>query len=231
MLYKPTIEKFLNALLKALNKASLYQPTHHLFLETVEEFKQEVVPILEEADTIIIVVSTKSLTIDGEEFSDSRFQGLATKLHLRRVKNIEITKGVTSEELCLFFSRILSPIKEIYKAGGLPNLLSKEIMTHLLIHNLDYSELLTDEMGEYKDIWPFLLGECVAKADDSTVIKLTTDFAKMISYYTLDEILEDADMLANIRNFLGYLKNRDKDKFLQCSRGIAQHIFAISNAA
>jgi hypothetical protein len=230
MVDKKIIEEFLGTLLKTINKTNLYQSSHPLFLEAVEEFRQSVGRTLGAIDPLIIGVTIKSLIVENEVFTEPEFQKLAKKLHLQRVKKIEISSGVTKEELFIFFDRLNLPVKEVSKAGGLPNILSKEIMTHLLIQKLDYSELLTEATGEYKDIWFFLLGETIAAHDHAGTLKLANDFGKMISYFPVEEILEDDQIRENIRGFLGYLKKSDKEKFSQCLKEIAQHIFRDVNA-
>jgi hypothetical protein len=95
---------------------------------------------------------------------------------------------------------------------------------HLIIHKLDYSELLTRDVGEYKDIWPFLLRDAVSSNDVGKIIKLVDDFGKMISSLSVNDILTNEQITENVRDFLVHLKGSDKDKFFHCAKEIAQHI-------
>jgi len=224
MVNREIADKFLNSLVTTLNKASLYQPTHPLFLKAAEGFREKLESAFDVIKPLAIGITINSLVIESEVFSIPAYRELAKKLHLYRIKGIEITPGITSEELAYFINKLSLPIKEVFKAGGIANILSKEMTPHLIIRRLDYSELLTKDAGEYKDIWPYLLEEAVSSSDDSKVIKLAEDFGKMISCYAISELLGDIQILENIRNFLTYLKSKDRDKFLRCAREIAQHI-------
>ena len=70
-----------------------------------------------------------------------------------------------------------------------------------------------------------MLEEAVTTDDDAKVIKLLQDFGKMIGFFTVNELLENAQILENIRNFVFYLRGKDKEKFLYCSKEIVNHIF------
>lgn len=219
------LDKLLTSLVSTLNKASLYHSNHPLFAKTAEDFKQSLQSAFNVSEPFIIGVTLNSLIIENETFVSAPCQELAKKLHLRRVKKIEIRRGITSKELLLFFNKLAMPIEEIFKAGGLGNILDKDTTPHLVIHKLDYSELLTKDAGEYKDIWPFLLREAVTAGDDNKIIKLADDFGKMISGLAINDILGDERITGNVKNFLEHLKNReDKEKFFNCAKEIAQHI-------
>ena len=96
---------------------------------------------------------------------------------------------------------------------------------------MDYSEVLSEHGSANKDIWQFLLAEAVKEEDDAKILNLTKDFGRMLCYFTVDEILGDMEIIENIRNFLRYLKNKDKEKFSQCVKEITQHIFNTANVA
>jgi hypothetical protein len=219
------LDKFLTALVSTLNKAALYQSNHPLFAKTAEDFRQTLLSAFEVSQPFVIGVTLNSLIVENETFVDPGYQELAKKLHLRRVKKIEIRKGITSEELLLFFSKISLPIEEIFKAGGIENVLSKEMTPHLLIHKLDYSELLIRDTSEYKDIWPFLLREAINEKNSEKITKLVDNFGRMLSSFTTAEIFNGVQILESVGNFLDYLRDTDKEKFFRCAREMAQHIF------
>jgi hypothetical protein len=225
MLNKEIADRFLGSLVNTLNKTSLYQPNHPLFTKAAEDFRQALVSTFAVIEPIVIGITIDSFIIEDETFTSPAYRDLAKRLHLYRIKKLEITKGITSEELSFFFSKLSISLKEVFKAGGMANILNKGVMTHLIIHKLDYSELLTKDVGEYKEIWPFLLEEAVATDDDAKVIKLVQDFGRMIGFFTVNELLDNAQILENIRIFISYLRDKDKEKFLYCAKEIVQHVF------
>ncbi len=225
------LESFISILIATFNKTGFYQLNHPSYIKAIEDFRQAMEPMFNVLNPIIIGITVNSLVAKEETFSGIQHQQLARKLHLRRIKKIEITSGVTPEELSFFFSKLALPIKEIFKAGGIPNILSTASMPHLLVQKLDYSEVLTEDDSENKDIWPFLLGEAVEEEDDAKILNLSKSFGKMLCYFTVDEILEDMEIIENIRSFLRYLKNKDKEKFSKCIKEITQYIFNTTNVA
>ncbi len=222
---KEIADRFLNSLVSTLNKTSLYQPNHPLFTRAAEDFRQTLDSTFSAINPVAIGITVNSLVIEDETFSSPACRDLAKRLHLYRIKKIEIIKGITAEELSFFFAKLSIPIQEVFKAGGMANILNKEKTTHLIIHRLDYSELLTKDAGEYKEIWPLLLQEAVTTNDDAKLAKLVQDFGKMIGFFTVNELLDNTQILENIRIFISYLRDKDKEKFLYCSKEVVYHIF------
>ncbi|MFC1657861.1 hypothetical protein ACFL1D_00595 [Candidatus Omnitrophota bacterium] len=224
-------EEFLNSLIRTLNKASFYANDHPAFLKAVDDFRNTVDSTHRFIDPIVIGTTINSIFVDQREFSGQHYEDLAKRLHQRRIKIMQIRKGTTLEELSLFLNKISAPLKDIIKSGGIAHILNKENMPHLSIEELDYSELLKTDTGEYKDIWVYLLGDALEKQDHSKVIQLSDIFEKMTRYYTIKELLENDELRETLQKFFNYIKDRDKERFSQCSLKIAEHIFVIKDDA
>lgn len=225
---KELIRAFFDNLKKTLNISSLYSKEHPLFLKAVKDFKNIVDHTLNFINPIQINIAIDFFLFDQTKFSDPAHAELAKRMHLRKIKRINIKQGITFEELTFFLNRISIPLKDFIKNGGIAHI--KEKMTHLFIEEIDYWELLRTEGGEnYKDIWVYLLSEVINTNDNVKIIQLAGSFGEMLKHFRVQEVLENNELHENIKKFLSYLKDKDKEKFSQHSKDITKYIFNIIN--
>ncbi len=225
---KELAKDFIYSFKKALNITTLYSKEHPLFVKGVEEFAEKVDFTLRFINAIQVDVAIDFLLFSEEKFSDPEYAELAKKMHLHKIKRIEIKQGIIFEELAFLLNRINRSLKDLIKGGSLSLTGSK--LAHLSIEEIDYYELLKKEGGEpYKDIWVYLLSDVVKNEDEEKILELADSFGEMVNHFTIKEILENSELYDNIKNFLSYLKNKDKDKFTQCSRDLANYIFNVMN--
>ncbi len=225
---KELIKEFFDNLKKTLNIYSLYPKGHLIFLKAVKDFKKTVDRILNFINPIQIDIAIDHLLFDQIKFSEQMHAELAKRIHLHKIKRIEIKQGVTVEELTFFLDRISIPLRDFFKNGGIAH--TQEGAPHLFIEEIDYWELLKTKGAEYyKDVWVYLLSEAINANDYDKIIILAGSFGEMLKHFTVQEILENSELYENIKKFLSYLKDKDKEKFFQHAKDIAKYIFNVLN--
>lgn len=213
---------FLNSLKVALNNSSVYFQEHPVLKKSVEDFKVKTDLLLEFVSSIKIGFAPASLFINGEVFEKTRlYEELAGFFHFRKIRSVEIKKGVSLEELINFLQKISMPPREIFKKGVLESILKRDNASHVLLEILDYSQFLHSEDGEEdKDVWIYLFGSIVSEDDARNINQLVDNFEKIISKFKSNELLEDEELHSNIVKFLAYLQNKEQEKFLKCSKEV-----------
>ena len=211
------IVEFLRGLRIVFNNASAYQKNHPYFVKSVESFKQKVDELLGFLSPIRINIAPHLLNIEGNNYDKVElYAELADLFHFRKIQSIQINRGVTIGELVDFLSKVSLPIREILKAGGLRNILNKESNPHIIIEELDYSQLLGVEGEELKDVWMYFFKEAQARKDARQLNKLAENFHKIIGQIGVSDLLDDEEIRNNIDGLLLYLKTNDVDKFNLC---------------
>lgn len=224
------LNDFLKGLRVVLSNASAYPKGHPYFKKSVEGFKRKADTLLGFSSPIRIGITPDSLFIDGRYWGKVMlYLDLASMFHLRKIKSIEIRKGLTNEELLDFLSSVSRPIKEILRQGGMQNILNREKATHFSIEELDYSQLLKDEGEESKDIWVYLFRQAVDKQDFQAVNRFADNFKEIIGKFKAKDLLIDDELRQNIYNFLAYLKDKEKDKFNNCSKELLRFVLKGKN--
>jgi len=219
------LEDFLKTLRITLNYIFLYSKDHRSFIKSVQELKRKIDILLDFLNPVKVSFSPDSLLIDGKVYKKTLLhKELAKMFHLRKVKSIEIRGGITEKEMILLLDKIAMPPKEVWKAGGLSNLLSKTETLHCSVEDLDYSGLLKDEGKEIKDIWSYLLQDAVEKENVHKVYELADNFEKNIGKFKASNFIEDEELNRNIYKFLKFLREKDKDKFSRCARAMLKSI-------
>ncbi len=219
------LEDFLKGLRIALNYIFLYSKEHRSFIKSVGELKRKIDILLDFLNPVKVSFSPDSLLIDGRVYKKTLFyKELAKMFHLRKVKSIQIREGITEEEMVLLLDKIAMPTKEIWKAGGLSNVLSKTETLHFSVEDLDYSGLLKNEGEEIKDIWSYLLQDAVEKESVQKVYELADNFEKNIGKFKASDFIENEELNRNIHKFLSFLRDKDKDKFNRCSTAMLKFI-------
>ena len=166
-------------------------------------------------------------------FADNRFWEdekiyveLARQFHFRKIKNLEISQGITEGEFVRFASKITRPLKEYIKEGGARNILKKENIPHISVEELDYSQLLKGEGEEIKDIWPFLLMEAVEQADSQKLDQVAESFERVIGKYNTEDLIQNEELQKNFSEFFKYLRNTAEDKHRACAKNLLKNILA-----
>lgn len=219
------IEDFFKSLKVSLNNTSIYFKEHPLFLKSVEDLKQKIDILFGFLLVLRIGVTPRSLLVDGKYWEKARiYEDLANIFHHRQIKNIEIKKGVSVEELVFFLTQMSMSAKDILGRGGLSDILNKRGITHVLVEELDYSQLLGEEGEEFKDLWSYILAQAVQKADSREISDFVDNFGITVSKFRQKDFLENDTLRTNIASLFTYLKDKDKPKFLNCTRELIKTI-------
>ncbi|MGE5197306.1 MAG: hypothetical protein ACM3IL_02255, partial [Deltaproteobacteria bacterium] len=210
---------------KTFNITSLFSKDHPLFTRAIEDFKNRVEPLFEFSNPLKIGITSDSFVVGEKYFSGGPlYVDLAKMLHLRRLKSIEIRQGVTVPELTFLFTTLSMHPKEIASAGGIAQILDRQKPQHISVEELDYSQLLKGSGEECKDVWVYLLREAVEKNEPAKADALADNFYKMVQHFRTKELIGNNESRENIRKFLSYLKEKDMDRFKQCTKDMAKFI-------
>ncbi len=215
------IEDFFRSLKVTLTNSFSYSKDHPYFIKSVESFKIKLQELLIVLNPLKIGVTTSGFVVDSKDLIRTGFYDEpASLLHQRKIKSIEISSGVSLNELIQFFSVISLPQKEIFKFGGINVILNKGQLSHFKIEELDYSVFLQKEGKECVDIWGYMLKGATASNDQARVDKLADDFGLFLKRANEKDVFDSEEVPANINDFLVCLKENNKDKFDKCSKDI-----------
>ena len=211
-------EEFLKSLKIALNNSLIYFKDHPLVLKSIEDLYKKIKDLNKFISGIKIIASKDTLFLENKLEDSKLNRDLAGFLHFRKIKSIEFYNEISFEELSHFIFNLGKPIREIFKAGGLSNILKNKNIKNIFVEELDYSELLLPEGEELKDIWIFLLKDSINKDKFEKIDLLVDNFLKILYNFDSKKILEDKDFKETIFEFFEYLKEKDNKKLVICSR-------------
>lgn len=215
------LNDFLKDLRIVFNNATAYPKDHPYFIKSVENFKQKVDTLSNFLNPIKINIAPDSLFLGDRHWDKAApYVELASLLHFRKIKSIEFREGVTSEELIDFLSSISLPRKEILRQAGVQNILNRKNIPHIHTEELDYSELLRGEGRELGDIWVYLFKRVLEKEDRLKINEFADNFEKIVGKLRTKDLLGDEQLRQSIYIFLNYLKEKEKDRFYNCSKGL-----------
>ncbi|MGB9893611.1 MAG: hypothetical protein ACPLRA_04300 [Candidatus Saccharicenans sp.] len=218
---------FLKILRLAFKMATIYNQDHPTFKRTVDELMVSLEAVFQFFSPLIIGFSPNSLLI-GEQFwgGDKTTTELAHLFHYRKIKRLEIYRGLTNRELLRFISRLTRPIQELIRQGGVQALLREENFVHLKLEILDYSQLLQGEGEEIKDIWPYLLMEAVAEDNSKKLDQLAGSFEKVIGHLNTEDLVQNEELHRNFIQFFHHLRETAQDKYSRCAKKFLKSLMA-----
>jgi hypothetical protein len=224
------INDFLKGFRIVLNNAYAYPKDHPYFKKSVEVFKQKLDTLFAFLSPIKIDFTAESLFLDARFWEKlSLYVEIASMFHLRKIKSIEFRQGVAVQELVDFLSSIALPLKDILRQGGMRNILKTGNNAGILVEELDYSQLLKGEGEEVKDVWVYLFKEAVEKKDYQKINEYADNFEKIIGKFNANDLSVDDELRQNVSNFLSYLKDKEKEKFHNCNKGLLKTILKDRN--
>ncbi len=214
-----SFKSLFGALKVALKNASFYHKEHPAFTKSVEDLKVQVDGLLDYVTPIKIGFAPNAIFFDNKYWEeDKTFRELARAFHFRKVKSLEIKKGLDIQELISFIANFHLPPKEIYKEGGLQNILDQEKIFHLSVEELDYSQLLKGEGEEVKDVWTYLLDDAIQKQNEQQMEEVAEAFDKMAGQLSPEDFAENEELNLNVYKLLGYMRKTQEDRFHDCAK-------------
>lgn len=192
---------------------------HPAFINAVEDLKSKVDNLLNDIAPVKIGFTPNSLFFDNRYWEEDRtLKEIARIFHFRKVKNLEIKKGLTTQELAAFISKFQLPPTDIYKEGGLQKILKEKDILHLSVEELDYSQLLMGEGEEVKDVWTYLLDEAIETQDDQRMEQVAESFEKIANQLDPEDFTENEDLNVNVNALMRYMKKAQDERFHSCAK-------------
>jgi hypothetical protein len=213
------VVEFLKGLRIALNNASAYPKGHPYLIKSIENFKQKIDALFIFLNPVKIDITPDSLFIEGRKWEKTAlYVELASIFHQRKIKSIELMRGLTVWELIDFLEAVSLPRKEILRHRGVANILNREKNPHIHIEELDYSQFLGTEGEELKDVWAYLFKEAVDKKDAVRINEFADNFENIMGKFEMKDLFEDEETKKSLCGFINYLKDNQKEKFYKCSK-------------
>ncbi len=185
----------------------------------MEDLKTKVDNLLDYTSPIKIGFTPNAVFFANKYWEEEKaFRELARTFHFRKVKSLEIKSGLDIQELTSFIAHFHLPPKEIYKEGGLQNILNQEKIFHLSVEELDYSQLLKGEGEEVKDVWTYLLDEAITKQDTQQMDEVAETFEKMAGQLAPEDFTENEELNLNVNKLMNYMKKTQEDRFHACTK-------------
>ena len=224
------IIEFFKGLRVAFNNALAYRKEHPFFVKSAANFKESIDDLFAFISPIKIGVTQKSLFLDERFWENlSLYAEIASLLHIRKIKSIEFRSGLSVDELVDFLSTISMPKKEVMRLGGVQNILNPAKYPHLTIEELDYSSLLKDGGEEVADIWIYFFKSAVAEADTGKINEFADNFGDVIKKFRVTDLLVDDEFRGSLYNFISYLKDKEKERYLNCNKELLKWVMQDKN--
>jgi hypothetical protein len=216
-------EDFFRALRTALNNASIYFKDHPVFIDSIHQLTERLKSLFIHTKNIKVGIAPQSLFVEDKELKDQNFyHDIAVHLHRRKIKTFQITSNITEAELSEFICNIAKSPQDIEVQGGVGSILRKSNCINILVKDLDYSKLLTQEGPETKDVWLNLLRDAVSTDDIEDVDMFADNFDSIMRRFSVNDFAADQKATVTVQEFLQYLKKKNAAKFVQCAQEIVK---------
>lgn len=218
-------EDFFRSLRASLNMLSLYSQTHPFFTNSIEDLAHKIDSLVRIVNPARVAVTSDSLVVENKTLEKSGLHDeLAKILHRRKIKSIQIEKGVTRQELERFLTMLHLTPKQIFCSGGITSILTEEKFAHIQVEELDYSQLLKDSGEECKDVWAYLLQEALQKKDAVRINEVVDSADKIIGHFKAQDFIQDKELQGNMSRLLAHLEKGQKDKFKKITKEVLKVI-------
>lgn len=219
------LKDFLKALRVAFKTVIIYQPAHATVIAAVEDLKRKIDALLEWLNPIKIGFAQQTLQVDDRFLENDRLaQEIAVTFHQRKVKSLEIRQGVDVEELMALVNSFSLSTKEIAHRGGFKNILGEEDIPHIIVEELDYSQLLKGDGDEIKDVWSYLLQDALEEGDVEKIDELADNFERVVFQLDTDEIMQVERLRENFSRFFSNLREQSEVKYGKCAKDLVRAV-------
>lgn len=226
MINEEALHDFFRSLRLALKTAFLYPVEHPAFKKSAAGLKEKADILLGSAPSLKIGFTPRALVVEGNAWEKDRiWEELAHFFHVRLVLNLEIKPDVSVEDWLHFIRLVSRSPRDIARDGGIRFLLEKDRVRPFLIEELDYSELLSAEGVEIRDIWMYLLSDALREPTAQKISRAAEIFPRLLGHVTLSELLADRDRATDMERFFSLLKAEEEEKFEACGEAVVRKIF------
>jgi len=219
------LQDFLRSLRLALKTSSLYPPEHPAFKKSAAELKEKADILLGSLPSLKIRFTPHALVVDGKTWEKDRvWEELAYFFHVRLILNLDIKPGVSVEDWLRFIRLLSRSPRDIARGGGIRCLLEKEKIAPFHVEELDYSELLSAEGMEIKDVWMYLLSDALREPTPQKIRRAAMIFPRALVQLNLNEFLADRDQVADLGRFFSLLREEEEEKLDACGEVVVKKI-------
>jgi hypothetical protein len=212
-----TLQDFLKGFRIALNFISLYSKEHKSFIAAVGDLKGQLDLILAASSPLTICFTPDSLSVDGTVYAKKQlYLDLGRQFHFRKVKSLQLNRGITLQELSAVLETICLPVKEVMERGGVTRMLAAAGAANVVVEELDYSSLLGQRGGVEADVGAYLLNQSMVTQDPAKIEEFALHFESAIAHISIKSIAEDKQLSDNLHNFLAYIHKTDDEGFNRC---------------
>jgi hypothetical protein len=207
------------ALKVALKNASFYHTDHPAFKKAVEDLKGAIDSLFNFTDPVRVGFTPSAVFFDNKYWEEDRtYKDIARAFHFRKVKNLEIRRGTTTQELTSFIANAHLAPKDIFKGGGLKKIIKEKNLAHLTVEELDYTDLLKGEGEEVKDVWTYLLDDAIEKQSQQQMNQVAETFEKIAGQLDDKDFSENDELPTNINKLMSYMKKAQEQRFHACAK-------------
>lgn len=209
----------------ALKSASLYPAEHPAFRNSAAELKGKADELFQKALAVRLGFSSRSLLVDGEAWEKEKvYEELAHFFHVRLILSLEMKPEVSIEDWVSFIGLLAQSPRDLVRAGGIRFLLMSRKLESFQVEELDYSELLTAEGVELRDVWAYLLSEALREPEPQKVRRAAEVFPRLLGQLSLTNLLADSGQATDLGHFFSLLEEKDESGFEECSSALIKKI-------
>ena len=217
--------EFLKSFRASLNNARMYFRGHPLLRKSLDETHERITNLFRFVTSLRIGVAPHALYIFGKQWEKEQlYDDLSQIFHRRKIRAIEIKRGVTADELLFLAVNVTLSPQDIIKEGGLATILSKANIKRVSAESLDYSDLLRSEGDEQKDVWGYLLNAAVDRESARDIHECVENFGNIARKFRAGDFVANTELRESVGKFLSYLKEQNIEQFRQCSKQLIETI-------
>ena len=219
------IKDFFRSLKVSFKNATIYNMEHPAFIGSVEELQKSIESLFPLLNPIFLSFTPRSLYMDERFWEGEKiYQELGRLFHFRKIKTLEIRRGISYTELMKFVSNITLPLKDFLREGGAQEVIKTEKLRHIHVEELDYSLLLKGEGDEISDIWSYLMEEGLEEQDPEKLYQVTENFEHVIGKFNTEELIVNEELQKTFSKYFKYLKTTGEDQYRKCAKNLVKAV-------
>lgn len=219
------LKDFLLSLKVSFKNATIYNMDHPAFVRSVENLKTHIESIFRFLSPISMGFTPQSLYLDNRFWEDEPiYSELGRLFHFRKVKSMDISHGITDDELMRFTAKITLSLRDFLREGGAGQILKTDNIHHITVEELDYSFLLKGEGEEISDIWAYLMEEGLEELDRSKLEHVTENFEHVIGKFNTEELIVNEELHRTFSKYFQYLKDSGDELYRKCAKNLVKSV-------
>lgn len=217
---------FLKVFRLAVRQAALYPEDHPAQIAFLLELKEKIELLLTNRDSIKIGITPRALKLEaGPILSDPFSHEMAKFLHSRRIQALELSKGVTVEELRALIKSLAKSGRESDATREIKLTLNDKDRPHVKVQWLDYTPLLQAEGGEeIEDVWAYLLEQALRGRERKEVQLAVSGLTHGLERFPLKNLGSLDRVWPQWPAFFSLLKEKDKKAYKTMASAVVKNV-------